>query len=78
MPDFELKLSAKGMQNFLPELRQNDFQFIAGSKTYPCPHFSARFLSLKIARLYAEDPTIDAYCVEAEDPREQFPTMFGK
>jgi hypothetical protein len=68
----EVKLTGNGMANIPRSKIQNDFEFIVGDSHYPYPCFVADFLSPKIGRLQALDPSINDYYLEVNDPQNQF------
>jgi hypothetical protein len=51
---------------------QNDFRFIVDGCTYPCLRSIAEFLSPRISRQRATDPSIAEYVVETRDWHDQF------
>jgi hypothetical protein len=51
---------------------ENDFTFIVGERHYHCPHFMAAFLSPRVARLHAIDPSVSQFIIETVDSNEQF------
>jgi hypothetical protein len=71
----QLKLSASGMANIAPSKTENDFTFIVGNDSYPCPWFVAAFLSPRIGHLHSIDPTFNELEIETEDPDHQFESI---
>jgi hypothetical protein len=49
-----------------------DSEFVVGDKTYQCPGIIAAFIAPRIARLYTTDLTVNEYCLQMEDPGQQF------
>jgi hypothetical protein len=54
-----LRLSAKGLLNVAANKTTKDSTFIIGDDRYECAWFVADFLSPKVSRLHAADPSID-------------------
>jgi hypothetical protein len=68
----EFRLSADGFRHFPQSEPVTEFHFVLGNKTYECAWFVADFVSPRIARLHAVDPSIDQYFVETIDSHNQF------
>jgi hypothetical protein len=73
MSDFVL--SARGQANLLLSPLANDFTFIVGDATYPCPTPFALFLSPRVARVRFTDPTITSFSIQTPDPDNFFPAF---
>jgi hypothetical protein len=70
--DLAIALSAKGLGNLPRNVYEDDFTFIVGDTRYRCPSFVACFLSPRICRLQASDPTVREFEIETPDPNHNF------
>jgi hypothetical protein len=70
----KVKLSANGLANIQT---QNDFEFIIGESHHRCPSFIADFLSPKLARLHAIDPTINKFVISTSDRHCDFDSFLS-
>jgi hypothetical protein len=68
-------LTASGMANIAATKFENDFAFVVGDRRYDCPSLMAEFLSPRIGRLHAADPTISEIAIDTADPRCEFETF---
>jgi hypothetical protein len=68
----EAKLSTKGFGHLPNNAYEKDFAFIVGKTQYQCPSLIAAFLSSRIGRLQANDPTLRDFVIETEDPQHYF------
>jgi hypothetical protein len=75
-------LTTSGLANIPLAGDGYNFTFIVDGYRYPCPKFSADFLSPKIAQGHAVDPTINEFYVDAHDEKHLFESLltlgFGK
>jgi hypothetical protein len=65
-------LSTRGLLRVNLKLQEQDFAFIAGGVSYPCPSLIAEFLSPRVSHLRAVDPTIVTFRLETSDPKHYF------
>lgn len=73
MYDFSsFDLSADGLKKIAAQQLEEDFTFIVGNKKYPCCSYFAEFVSPKIARMRAEDKTINTFSIDISDPDGYF------
>jgi hypothetical protein len=77
MRDFTVGVSAAGMRNFPASKMRHDFLFCIGDARCPCSWIVADFLSPKIARLHATDPSITEYEIETPDSDAQFQSLLS-
>jgi hypothetical protein len=67
MTELSFSLSASGLRNIQSTLYSNDFVFMIGKETFSCPSFIAEFLSPKVSRLRAADPTVQEFSIDIPD-----------
>lgn len=77
MANPSVKLSANGLANIPAIPSRNDFEFVVGGSHYCCPSFVADFLSLKVARIHAADPTVDKFVNSIEDRQGGFDSFLS-
>jgi hypothetical protein len=73
--NFDLRLSAAGLQHFPPDPPEAKFDFIVGHYRYPSNWITATFLSPKIASLLTTDRSLAQYVIETPDPDSSFPLL---
>jgi hypothetical protein len=52
--------------------KEQDLTFIVGTDYYFCPWFVADFISPRVSRLHATDPTLNQFLIETIDPDHHF------
>ncbi|EAX90648.1 hypothetical protein TVAG_141920 [Trichomonas vaginalis G3] len=67
-----LYLSADGLKKVAAQQLEEDFTFIVGKKNYTCNSYFAEFFSPLIARMRAEDSTINTFTIDIPDPDDYF------
>jgi hypothetical protein len=60
------------MANIAASKKENDFMFIDGATRYDCPWFIADFISPRIRRLQAADPTMREFVIGTSDTHGDF------
>jgi hypothetical protein len=68
----ELRPTGRGMAHIAVSKKENDFTFIVGGHRYDCPWFVADFLSPRVGRLHANDPSACELVIGASDAQGQF------
>jgi hypothetical protein len=76
-PNRRLSLSTRGLQQVNMKLHEQDFKFIAGGVSYRCPALIAEFLSPRVSRLRAMDPTILTFDLQTADPNHYFADLLS-
>jgi hypothetical protein len=71
-PALQVKLSADGMASIASSKMENDFRFVVGERDYPCPWFLADFISPKIGRLHASEPSLSEFVIATPDSGQHF------
>jgi hypothetical protein len=66
------RLSTAGLANIVASKFENDFTFIVGGDRHTCPAFVAAFLSPRICRLQAMDPSFCEIEITTADVHSQF------
>jgi hypothetical protein len=74
----QVSLSAQVFRNLPKGIYENDFTFIVGESRYCCLSFIASFLSSRICRLQAIDPTFSEFGIETKDPHHCFTTILER
>jgi hypothetical protein len=77
MEGVSIKLSAAGLAHIPFHSRPPSFEFIVGKCHYPCDSFRADFLSPKIARMHATDPSIFCYSIPIKRETDVFPKFLA-
>jgi hypothetical protein len=60
------------MANIAASKMENDFPFIVGATRYDCPWFVADFISPRVGRLHAADPTMREIVIGTSDAHGDF------
>jgi hypothetical protein len=60
------------MANIAASKKENNFTFIVGATRYDCPWFVADFISPRVGRLHAADPTMQEFVIGTSDAHGDF------
>jgi hypothetical protein len=72
-----LQLSCNSLANIPDDPHHNDFQFILGTKSYPCPWYLAHLICPKLKNMEKCDPTMDELYVNTPDPNNRFGSLIS-
>jgi hypothetical protein len=77
MKHSKIKLSTNGLRNIPIIENREDFEFIVGESHHRCSSFMADFLSPKLSRLHAVDPTLESLVICTEDAHGYFKSFIS-
>jgi hypothetical protein len=73
----QLSFSSSNLGDLPMHAYSNDFTFLVGTNSYPCPSFISDLLSPHISKLRSADPTIREFSIQTPDPRDDFSSFLS-